>query len=123
MKAIEIALAKRWRTEGKTPGEIALLLKRDVKTIRKQTDQKKPRAKVMKGGRPPMPATVDTVLQFCFWHSSDSRYDTTMQQAVRPSLGAAADTSLTRFVATVATAVATVVATPTFCVATVATVK
>ena len=74
MKAIEIALAKRWRTEGKTPSEIALLLKRDVKMIRKQTDQKKPRAKVMKGGRPPMPATVDTVLQFCFWHSSASRY-------------------------------------------------
>jgi hypothetical protein len=46
-----------------------------------------------------------------------------MQQAVRPSLGAGADTSLTRFVATVATAVATVVATLTFCVATVATVK
>ena len=73
MKDIEIALAKRWRTEGKTPGEIALLLKRDVKMIRKQTDQKKPCAKVMKVGRRPMPETVDTVLQFCFWHSSKSR--------------------------------------------------
>ena len=74
MKDIEIALAKRWRTEGKTPSEIALLLKRDVKMIRKQTDQKKPCAKVMKVGRRPMPETVDTVLQFCFWHSSDSGY-------------------------------------------------
>ena len=88
MKAMEIALAKCWRIEGKTPGEIALLLKRDVKTIRKQTDKKK---------------------------------STTMQQAVRASLGAGADTSLTYFVATVATAVATAVATGPFCVATVAT--
>ena len=38
MKDIEIALAKRWRTEGKTLGEIALLLKRDVKTIRKHPE-------------------------------------------------------------------------------------
>jgi hypothetical protein len=60
MKAIKIALAKRWRTEGKTLGEIALLLKRDVKAIRKQTDKKKPRAKVMKVGRPPMPEAVYT---------------------------------------------------------------
>ena len=46
-----------------------------------------------------------------------------MQQAVRPSLGAGAGTTLTRFVATVATAVATAVATGPFCVATVATAK
>jgi predicted anti-sigma-YlaC factor YlaD len=46
-----------------------------------------------------------------------------MQQVVRPSLGAGAGTILTRFVATVATAVATAVATGPFCVATVATAK
>ena len=46
-----------------------------------------------------------------------------MQQAVRASLGAGADTSITCFVATVATAVATAVATGPFCVATVATAK
>ena len=51
----------------------------------------------------------------------DQKSDTTMQQAVRASLGAGADTGITCFVATVATAVATAVATGPFCVATVAT--
>ena len=41
-------------------GKKALLLKRGVKTIRKQMGKKKPRAKVMKVGRPPTPEAVDT---------------------------------------------------------------
>ena len=49
------------------------------------------------------------------WGMSGSEPTGTLAQV--PSRG----TLLTRFVATVATAVATVVATPTFCVATVAT--
>ena len=41
-------------------GKKALRLKRDLKTIRKQMGKKKPRAKVMKVGRPPMPEAVYT---------------------------------------------------------------
>lgn len=60
MKADEITLATRWHLEGKTPGEISLLLKRDVKTIKKHIIKKKGSAKVMKVGRPKMPEAVYT---------------------------------------------------------------
>ena len=59
-KADEIALASRWYLEGKTPVQISQLLKRDVKTIKKNVIKKKHSTKVMKVGRPKMPEAVYT---------------------------------------------------------------
>ena len=60
MKADGIALASRWYLEGKTPGQISLLLRRDVKTIKKHITKKKDSAKVMKVGCPKMPEATYT---------------------------------------------------------------
>jgi hypothetical protein len=103
IEADENALAKRWRTEGKTLGELALLMSSIT-----------PSASLW------IPSQT-TSLSFVFDNSPSLISNARMQQVVRPSPGAPAGASLTHFVATVATAVATAVATGPICVATVAT--
>ena len=77
MKADGIALASRWYLKGTTPGRISLLLRRDVKTIKKHITKKKDSAKVMKVGRPKMPLAVDA--------KCDRAFVTLQKQAFRES--------------------------------------
>jgi hypothetical protein len=57
MHQVEVALARRWRDEGKSPHAIAHLLQRCPKTIRKQLAGGAMKAKV---GRPALPKTLFT---------------------------------------------------------------
>ena len=105
MKADENALAKRWRTESKTPGKLALLMSSITSSAPLWIPSQTP--------------SLSFVFDSCPSLISNAR----IQQVVRPSPTAPAGMSLAHFVATVATAVATAVATGPICVATVATTK
>ena len=105
MKADENALAKRWRTESKTPGKLALLMSSITSSA------------------PLWIASQTPSLSFVFDSCPSLISNARMKQVVRPSPIAPAGMSLAHFVATVATAVATAVATGPICVATVATAK